>query len=126
MQKWGKVPASDVSLASYLQKQKTKGKPISPADEKFLEACQPNKPKHGEWKPPSEAEQFEKNEAVMAKFAHRPWPFGALPEKFCSLASYCPKRKQQGLPLTPAQERFFAQLVNVHEKEPVPKCHNNF
>ena len=52
MQKWGKVPASDVSLASYLQKQKTKGKPISPADEKFLEACQPNKPKHEEWKPP--------------------------------------------------------------------------
>ena len=126
MQKWGKVPASDVSLASFLQKQKTKGKPISPADEKFLEACQPNKPKHGEWKPPSEAEQFEKNEAVMAKFVHPPWPFGALPEKVCSLASYCRKRKQQGLPLTPAQERFFAQLVNVHDKEPVPKCHEQF
>ena len=35
MQTWRKVPASDVSLASYLQKQNAKGKPLSPADEKF-------------------------------------------------------------------------------------------
>ena len=44
-----------------------------------------------------------------------PWPFGDLPEKVCSLASYCRKRKQQGLPLTPAQERFFEQLVDVQK-----------
>lgn len=102
-QTWGKVPASDVSLASYLQKQKTKGKPISPPDEKFLNACQP---KHDEWKPPLGAEKYEKNEAAMAKCLYRPWPFGDLPENVCSLASYCRNRKQKGLPLTPAQERF--------------------
>ena len=32
----------------------------------------------------------------------------------CSLASYCKKRIQKGLPLTPVEERFFAQLVNVY------------
>ena len=97
-----------MSLASYLQKQKTKGKPISPADEKFLEACQPNKPKHEEWKPLLGSETFEKNEAAMAKFIQGPWPFGDLPEKVCSLASYCRNRKQKSLPLIAAQERFFA------------------
>ena len=54
-QKWGKVPASDVSLAVYLQKQKAKGKPLAPADDKFLNACQPNKPKQDKWKLPPAA-----------------------------------------------------------------------
>ena len=77
-QKWGKVPASDVSLASYLQKQKAKGNPISPADEKFLNACQPNKPKHDEWKPPSGAETYEKNESAIAKCVYGPWAIWRL------------------------------------------------
>ena len=51
---------------------------------------------------------------------------GPLPEKVCSLALYCRKRKQLGLPLTPARERFFHQLVNVHVEETVPKCHELF
>ena len=85
-----------------------------------------NGQKHEEWKPPLGSEKFEKNEATMAQFIQGPWPFGDFPEKVCSLASYCRKRKQQGLPLTPAQERFFAQLVNVHVEEPVPKCHEQF
>ena len=44
------VPEEDRSIASYLQKQKLKGVMLSPADEKYLEACQANK--HDEWKPP--------------------------------------------------------------------------
>ena len=31
--------------------------------------------------------------------------------------SYCRKRKKEGLPLTPVEERFFAQLVNVYAPE---------
>ena len=57
-----------------------------------------------------------------------PWPFGDLPEKVCSLASYCRKRKQQGLPLTPAQERFFQHLVDLHQDDlnggPTIRCVN--
>lgn len=74
---WGKLPASDVSLASYLQKQKTQG--ISPADEKFLEVC------HQQHKP-----AFDKSTRppIVDAFMNGPWPFGNLPEKVCSLASY--------------------------------------
>ena len=101
------VPPSDASLASYLQNRKKRGKTLSPADEKFLQAChQPCKPVTGFWP---------QNEAAIADFVKKPWPFGDLPEKVSSLASYCRKRKQQGLPLTTAQERFFEQLVNVHK-----------
>ena len=102
------VPEEDGSLASYLQKQKLKGVMLSPADEKYLEACQANK--HHEWKPPPGAEKYEKNEAAIAKAAYVDWPFGYLPEKVCSLASYCRNRKQKGLPLTPVQERFFCSI----------------
>ena len=49
------------------------------------------------------------------------WPFGYLPEKVCSLASYCRNRKQKGLPLTSVEERFFAQLVNVCVPEETDK-----
>lgn len=72
--------------------------------------------KHDEWKPPPGAEKYEKNEAAMAKAAYGPWPFGYLPEKVCSLASSCRNKIQKGLPLTPSQERFFAQLVNVYHE----------
>ena len=98
------VPEEDGSLASYLQKQKLKGVMLSPADEKYLEACQANK--HDEWKPLPGAEKYEKNEAAIAKAAYVDWPFGYLPEKVCSLASYCRNRKPKGLPLTPVEERF--------------------
>ena len=104
---FGSLPPSDASLASYLQKRKNQGKSLSPADEKYLQAChQQCKPVTGFWP---------QNEKAIAEFVKGPWPFGDLPEKVCSLASYCRKRKQQGLPLTPAQERFFEQLVHVHK-----------
>ena len=118
------VPEEDRSLASYLQKQKLKGVMLSPTDEKYLEACQANK--HDEWKPPPGAEKYEKNEAAIAKAAYVDWPFGYLPEKVCSLASYCRNRKQKGLPLTAVEERFFAQLVNVYHEPELPKCHEQF
>ena len=104
---FGSLPPSDASLASYLQKRKNQGKRLSPADEKYLQAChQQCKPVKGFWP---------QNEAAIADFVKGTWPFGDLPEKVCSLASYCRKRKQQGLPLTPAQERFFDQLVDLHK-----------
>ena len=118
------VPEEDRSLASYLQKQKLKGVMLSPTDEKYLEACQANK--HDEWKPPPGAEKYEKNEAAIAKAAYVDWPFGYLPERVCSLASYCRNRKQKGLPLTAVEERFFAQLVNVYHEPELPKCHEQF
>ena len=54
---------------------------------------------------------------AIADFVKGPRPFGDLPEKACSLASYCRKRKQQGLPLNPAQERFFQHLVDLHQDD---------
>ena len=36
---FGSLPPSDASLASYLQKRKNQGKHLSPADEKYLQAC---------------------------------------------------------------------------------------
>ena len=113
---WNHLPESDASLARYLEKQKSKGHTLSPADEKFLEACRASK--HEEWKPPPGAENYEKNEAAIAKAVNAERPFEYLPEKVCSLATYCRDRKKEGLPLTPVQERFFAQLVNVYHKEP--------
>ena len=90
-----------------MQKRKNQGKHLSPADEKYLQAChQQCKPVTGFWP---------QNEAAIADFVKGPCSFGDLPEKVCCLASYCRKRKQQGLPLTPAQERFFDQLVDVHK-----------
>ena len=117
---FGSLPPSDASLASYLQKRKNQGKSLSPADEKYLQAChQQCKPVTGFWP---------QNEKAMAEFVKGPWPFGDLPEKVCSLASYCRKRNQQGLPLTPAQERFFQHLVDLHQKDlnegPTIRCVN--
>ena len=118
------VPEEDRSLASYLHKQKLKGVMPSPADEKYLEACQFNK--HDEWKPPLGAQKYDKNEEAISKATYGPWPFGYLPEKVCSLASYCRNRKQKGLLLTQVQERIFAQLVNVSHESELLKCHEQF
>ena len=62
---WNHLPESDASVARYLEKQLSKGHTLSPADEKFLEACRASK--HDEWKPPPGAENYEKNEAAMLK-----------------------------------------------------------
>ena len=69
-----------------------------------------------EWKPSPGEEKYEKNEAAITKAAYVDWPFCYVPEKVCSLASYCRNRKQKGLPLTAVEERFFAQLVNVYHE----------
>ena len=112
---WHHLPPADANVAEYLEKEKSQGHSLSPADEKFLNTCIASK--HDEWKPPPGAEKYEKNEAAIAKAVYEDWSFGYLPEKVCSLASYCRNRKQKGLPLTPVEERFFAQLVNVHADE---------
>ena len=119
MKGWHHLPLAAENVAEYLEKQKSKGHSLSPADEKFLNACIASK--HDEWKPPPGAEKYEKNEAAIAKAVYEDWPFGYLPEKVCSLASYCRNRKQKGLPLTPVEERFFAQLVNVCVPEELDK-----
>ena len=111
MKGWSHLPPADANVAEYLTKQKSKGHSLSPADEKFLNACIASK--HNEWKPPPGAEKYEKNEVAIAKAVYEDWSFGYLPEKVCSLASYCRNKKQKGLSLTPVEERFFAQLVNV-------------
>ena len=108
---WSHLPPADANVAEYLTKQKSKGHSLSPADEKFLNACIASK--QDEWKPPPGAEKYEKNEVAIAKAVYEDWSFGYLPEKVCSLASYCRNKKQKGLSLTPVEERFFAQLVNV-------------
>ena len=71
--------------------------------------------------------KYEKNEAAIAKVVNAERLFGYLPEKVCSLATYCRDRKKEGLPLTPVQGRLFAQLVNVYHKEPeVPQYQKQF
>ena len=116
---WHHLPPADANVAEYLTKQKSKGHSLSPADEKFLNACIASK--HNEWKPPPGAEKYEKNEVAIAKAVYEDWSLGYLPEKVCSLASYCRDRKQKGLPLTPVEKRFFAQLVNVYTPEETDK-----
>ena len=106
------LPPADANAAEYLEKQKSQGHALSPADEKLLNAYIAKK--YDEWKPPPGAEKYEKNEAAIAEAVFEDWSFGDLPENVCSLVSYCKKRKRKGMPLTPVEERFFAQLVNVH------------
>ena len=43
VQGWDLLPESDASVARYLEKQKSKGHTLSPADEKFLQACRASK-----------------------------------------------------------------------------------
>ena len=116
---WLHLPPADANVAEYLAKQKSKGYSLTPADKKFLNACLESK--HNEWKPPPGAEKYEKNEVAIAKAVYEDWSFGYLPEKVCSLMTYCRERKKEGLPLTPVQERFFAQLVNVCGPEETEK-----
>ena len=108
---WSHLPPADANVAEYLTERKSKSHSLSPADEKFLNACIASK--QDEWKPPLGAEKYEKNEVAIAKAVYEDWSFGYLPEKVCSLASYCRNKKQKGLSLTPVEERFFAHLVNV-------------
>ena len=83
---------------------------------------------------PLEAEQTEKqkkatgfwSDASISEFVKQPCPFGDLTEQVCNLALYCHKRKQQGLPLTSAQERFYKHLVDVHCKKGKTLRMNNF
>ena len=88
---WSHLPPADANVAEYLTKQKSKGHSLSPADEKFLNACIASK--QDEWKPPPGAEKYEKNEVAIAKAVYEDWSFGYLPEKVCSLASYCRNKK---------------------------------
>ena len=64
MKGWHHLPPADANKAEYLEKQKSQGHSLSPADEKFLNACIASK--HDEWKPPPGAEKYEKNEAACA------------------------------------------------------------
>lgn len=83
------------------------------ANQEFAACIQPAKKGDMPTPPPV----VEQNDASVAAFVNGPWPFGDLPEKVRSLASYCRRRKQQGLPLTPAQERFFQHLVDLYKED---------
>ena len=112
---WHHLPPSDMHVAEYLEKKKDKGHTLSPANETYLKACK--ELKYGEWTPPPGDEKYERNEAAIAQAVKEDWSFGFLSEKVCSLASYCKNCLKNGWPLTPVQERFFAQLVNVKQPE---------
>ena len=108
---WHFLPSADRHVVEYLEKKKNKGERLSKADEKMLKIC--TELKYGEWKPLPGEEKYERNEAAIAQ----DWSFGFLPEKVCSLATFCKNSLKNGLPLTPLQDRFFAQLVNVKHAE---------
>ena len=65
------------------------------ANQEFAACIQPAKKGDMPTPPPV----VEQNDASVAAFENGPCLFGDLPEKVCSLASYCRRRKQQGLPL---------------------------
>ena len=116
----GSLPPSDASLASYLQKRKKQGK-VYPLQ--MISIC---KPVINSVNP---SQDFDlKTKKPLLTLWMGPWPFGDLSEKVCSLASYCRKRKQQELPLTPAQERSFQHLVDLHQGDlnegPAIRCFN--
>lgn len=77
------------------------------ANQEFAACIQPVKKGDMSTPPPV----LEQNDASVAAFVNGPWPFGDLPEKVCSLASYCRRRKQQGLPLTQQH------LVDLHKED---------
>ena len=83
------------------------------ANQEFAACIQPARKGDMSTPPPA----VEQNDASVAAFVNGPWPFGDLPEEVCSLASYGCRRKQQGLPLTPAQERFFQHLVDLYKED---------
>ena len=108
---WSHLPDGERQVAEYLQKKKDKGEILSEADNKFLEKSL--ELKNGVWKPKPGEETYERNPALIAQAVAEDWSFGFLPEKVCSLASFCKKQLRKGCRLTPLQDRFFAQLVNV-------------
>ena len=66
--------------------------------------------KHDAWNPPQGSEQFEKNQKKQ--------PFGWLPEKKASLATYLQKQKEKDKTLSPADEKFLDEWKHVRKQEP--------
>ena len=115
------LPEADRAVAEYLQKKKNKGELLSKADEKMLQSCQ-----YQEWKPVPGEETYERNPELIAQAIAQDWSFGFLPEKVCSLASFCKKQLKKGFVLSPLQDRFFAQLVNVKHVEKTSESEARF
>ena len=55
---WSHLAPADANVAEYLTKQKSKGHSLSPADEKFLNACIASE--QDEWKPPPELKSMKR------------------------------------------------------------------
>ena len=121
---WHHLPSADRHVVEYLEKKKNKGESLSKADEKMLKICK--ELKYGEWKPLPGEEKYERNEAAIAQAIAQDWSFGFLPEKACSLASFCKRSLKNGWPLTPLEDRFFAQLVNVKHTERTHESEKRF
>ena len=121
---WHFLPSADRSVVEYLEKKKNKGEQLSKADEKMLKKCK--ELKYGEWKPLPGEETYERNPELIAQAIAQDWSFGFLPEKVCSLATFCKNQLKNGLPLTPLQDRFFAQLVNVKHQEKTSESEDRF
>ena len=79
MKGWHHLPPADANVAEYLEKQKRQGYSLSPADEKFLNACIASK--QDKWKPPPGAEKYEKNEAAIARACMRTGLLVICPKK---------------------------------------------
>ena len=119
-QSFGWLPLNDASLASYLQKQKEKGKTLSPADEKLLEGCKHVRKQERQASLFASSGEFyrmckkgfpahdEKNEVEKKQ------SFGWLPEKKASLASYLQKQKEQSQLLSQAHELFLKGLKHYN------------
>ena len=112
---WHFLPSADRHVVEYLEKKKNQGERLTKANEKMLKVC--TELKYGEWKPLPGEETYERNPALIAQAIAEDGSFGFLPEKVCSLATFCKNSLKNGLPLTPLQDRFFAQLVNVKHTE---------
>ena len=119
---WHHLPEADRAVAEYLQKKKDKGELLSKADETMLQSCSKVK----EWKPVPGEETYERNPELIAQAVAEDWSFGFLPEKVCSLASFCKKQLKKGFVLSPLQDRFFAQLVNVKHVEKTSESEARF
>ena len=121
---WHHLPSADRHVVEYLEKKKDKGETLTRTDEKMLKICK--ELKYGPGKPLPGEEKYERNEAAIAQAIAQDWSFGFLPEKVCSLASFCKNSLKNGLPLTPLQDRFFAQLVNVKHTEKTSENEQRF
>ena len=122
---WHFLPSADSRhVVEYLEKKQNKGEILSKADEKMLKICK--ELKYGEWKPLPGEETYERNPELIAQALAQDWSFGFLPEKVCSLATFCKNRLKNGFILTPLQDRFFAQLVNVKHEEKTSESEARF